>query len=449
MRWIGLGGMASAAVLAGALPATAAARDRQLQGSAAVTGSISVTWHGDPARGCAAAGLCGYRGSLTLRPGPTGDVELDLVRGRLAFGFLALDAHDPTPVRVTREPAGGGEPGGCVDLVGAPEADLQLVPSGHGRARVQFESAGLSSGRCAGPALAKALALVPSRTVSIARLLSGGAPIDMSGQSGYASGHFSGRVVSTLRMRVGRARAVRNEPIPPGLLPPPSRRPRRPAVRVARVDVRYGVASMVGSVSTAFDGLPEPGCLPFDACDASGTATWAAIAHSGVVEVSGVARVPRSAHGVRDALAALRSGRGVLVVEGLMPHAKGTTTAEVTRPGAESCRDAVPVRAPDFALTFATRRFPLLLGGDQALGRGDVVRTGCPGPTQLDAFGRGSLASGSLPIAALGRRRVELTLTRGGRFSGGGYAGARTGRFTVELRRERLTVSYRHALVEP
>jgi hypothetical protein len=52
-------------------------------------------------------------------------------------------------------------------------------------------------------------------------------------------------------------------------------------------------------------------------------------------------------------------------------------------------------------------------------------------------------------VAAFGRPRIELTLRRGGGFSGGGYVGTRQGRFTLELRRERMTVSYHHAQVAP
>ena len=152
MRRIALGAMAGAAMLAGLVPGTAAAaRGRQLSGTATATGSISVTWHGDPARGCAAAGLCGYRGSVTLRPDPAGEVELDLAKGRLRFGFVSLNASTPAVVRVTREAVDGGGPGGCVDLADAPEADLALLPSSDGRAQVSLEAFGLSAGRCAGP----------------------------------------------------------------------------------------------------------------------------------------------------------------------------------------------------------------------------------------------------------------------------------------------------------
>src|SRR3979409_996356 len=44
--------------------APAAAANEQLSTS----GSIVYTWHGDPARGCAQAGVCGVRGALVIQP---------------------------------------------------------------------------------------------------------------------------------------------------------------------------------------------------------------------------------------------------------------------------------------------------------------------------------------------------------------------------------------------
>ena len=76
------------------------------------TGVIAVVWHGDPARGCAAAGMCGVDGSVTYRP--AGDIELELSSdGSAGFG---LGEPDPAVVRV-RGTTPASTPGGCVDLL--------------------------------------------------------------------------------------------------------------------------------------------------------------------------------------------------------------------------------------------------------------------------------------------------------------------------------------------
>jgi hypothetical protein len=41
-----------------------------------VTGSLTVTFAGDPATGCAAHGLCGYAGTETWQPGGLGDLNV-------------------------------------------------------------------------------------------------------------------------------------------------------------------------------------------------------------------------------------------------------------------------------------------------------------------------------------------------------------------------------------
>jgi hypothetical protein len=53
--------LAAAALATLALPADALADE-----SLTATGSITYTWQGDPARGCAAAGLCGVLGEVIV-----------------------------------------------------------------------------------------------------------------------------------------------------------------------------------------------------------------------------------------------------------------------------------------------------------------------------------------------------------------------------------------------
>ncbi|MEA2471680.1 MAG: hypothetical protein QOE38_2679, partial [Thermoleophilaceae bacterium] len=89
MRGIAVGAMVGAAVALFAA-APAGARERALTAGLTSTGAVSVTWHGERALGCAAAGLCGYRGSVSTQPGTDGELVLTLGRHGVvdAFGFL-------------------------------------------------------------------------------------------------------------------------------------------------------------------------------------------------------------------------------------------------------------------------------------------------------------------------------------------------------------------------
>src|SRR5436189_2288314 len=111
MRGISLGAMAAAAALAAAAPA--GAHTTELQGDMSATGAVTVTWHGDPARGCAAAGLCGYSGSVGVQ-GVEGGYDFLLAGGRrLRDGYRYLDTGSSPLVRVKR--ADGTQEGACVD----------------------------------------------------------------------------------------------------------------------------------------------------------------------------------------------------------------------------------------------------------------------------------------------------------------------------------------------
>src|SRR6476661_8700899 len=91
MRRTAVGATLVAAVLATAAPAVARA-ETLYSGTLDASGAITASWHGDPARGCAAAGLCAYRGSVTARPGEYGAFELVTDGDHVtdAFGFADL-----------------------------------------------------------------------------------------------------------------------------------------------------------------------------------------------------------------------------------------------------------------------------------------------------------------------------------------------------------------------
>src|SRR5213078_3755595 len=124
--------------------------------------------HGDPARGCAAAGLCAYSGSIGVQ-GVEGGYDFRLVGGRRlrdAYGYL--DTASSPIVRVRR--AEGTQEGACVDSPPDFTLDVTTARAGSNRTRLGLDAEGLSSGRCAGPELRRVVALLPRHPLSLSRL---------------------------------------------------------------------------------------------------------------------------------------------------------------------------------------------------------------------------------------------------------------------------------------
>src|SRR5262249_34086376 len=145
-RWLA-GTLAVAALAPLALPAHAVAEEFSS------SGSITYTWQGDPARGCAAEGVCGIKGALILEPeGTVGVTGIGPTQGPIQ---VPLEPSTAT-VRVSDGP-GAGE---CVDTPSAVyEGGSLLIGPGDGGGLVGHIESSLSSGRCAGP-LARDLAAV-------------------------------------------------------------------------------------------------------------------------------------------------------------------------------------------------------------------------------------------------------------------------------------------------
>jgi hypothetical protein len=437
--------MVGAAAMAAAAPAAAA--PRELDSILTTTGSVSVTWHGDRSRGCAQAGVCGYGGSLSMHPPTDGALFLVVTGSRLRSGFGELDPFDmPVVVRVGRRDPGTA-PDACVDSVPLSLIEVSVRRPRASRVRVGLAGGGLAPGRCAGPDLSGILSRLPRGTVPAARLRRGGVTIDLSGRRRYASGRFSGTVISTLRVHVGAAQGTRSLVEPPSGGGGGGRRGR--LVRVGDLHAVYRVTGFAGQVATTFHALPEPLCTAIDACGASGSANWAILSSGGTVVVDAEAEVGRSARGLRGVLAGVRRGRHAFVAtQPNLRHQTGTTTVRLTRPGAATCHDTTFTPAPDLGSSEAPA-LQVFLGAPQDvnLEATDFMRAGCPGPSEGGVFGRQPVAGGSLPLAALARRGVELPLRGGGGFDDGGYAGAWRSRFKLELKRVEERVSYRFVRV--
>jgi hypothetical protein len=382
-----------------------------------------------------------------MHPTTDGALFLVVTGSRLRSGFGELDLFDtPVVARVERRDPGAA-PDACVDSVRVSLIDVSVGRPGASRVRVGLGGGGLATGRCAGPDLSGILSRVPRGTVSAARLRRGTTTIDLSGRRRYASGRFSGTVISTLRLHVGAAQGARSLDESPSGGGGGGRRGR--LVRVGDLHAVYRVTGFAGQVTATFHALPEPLCTVIDACGASGSANWAILSSGGTVVVDAGAEVGRSAHGLRGVMAGVRRGRHAFVdLQPNLRHPAGTTTVRLTRPDGATCQDATFTPAPDLGSGQAPS-LGVSLGASQDVGLGapDFMRAGCPGPPEAGVFGRQPVARGSLPLAALARRSAELPLRGSDGFDDGGYAGAWRSRFKLELKRVEERVSYRFVRV--
>lgn len=276
--------MLAVAVLATlALPAHALADE-----SLAATGSITYTWQGDPARGCAAVGVCDVHGELIV-----GSLGLST---SLAFGGGAIDIPlfgSSATVRVT------GPGGDCVDIPGGVFGGDLLLERTHGRLAGQIEPA-LSIGRCAGP-LQQDFARL---TLPVKR--SGGKhpSFDLRASQSFAAGPFSGLMVSSLRLR----------PAPSGGGSSTSSSgvsgPATPThhILLEQVTLHYRVASLPGAVDAGFSGEPDPFCAALGSCGTSGSVALSVGDFRHTIAVTATRVVPKRL-GARQILADLRRGR--------------------------------------------------------------------------------------------------------------------------------------------
>jgi hypothetical protein len=395
-------------------------------------GAIRIAWQGDPARGCEEAGMCSYSGSVTIAPRTPGELQVGpSPRSTPHAAYLPLPAAPV--VRVVRTEAGQAA-GSCIALL-----DMRLVDllGGFGHGLELGVGSGLSTGRCAGPRLSGALARLPGARLP-ARPIEG-RDLDLSGSLAFADGPFSGTVVSTLRARIGRVR--RSRAFETG-----AERSRAASKRIVRLSATYRITRFAGQASAAFRGLPAPGCLPFDACATSGSASLAFDVRGRRMHVDASAIVPRSARDPRRALLrAFRAGRAR--VDGYSyedvqtkPHAE--LRSELERDGGATCRDARRALIPLLLFSGRGPQVRVTLGGPRDGQGGEALDSRCPGPATSDVAGGGALARATLDPAALGRRSLRLRLVRDTSFAAQSYGGSLTSRFRLDLRRRSLDIRF-------
>jgi len=432
--------LALLAAAAAATPAGAQSRYADLE----VTGTITVTWRGDPARGCVAGGVCDVEGRTILPVDARGQLFAPRRRGRQQIFGYVFDERSSSLARVTRRGAGasGDPPPICVDAppagsFGPDGFGLTFSSQPSGRIQVSVRpTPALGAGRCAGPLPSDLEAALPRTEVAASRLLGGPAAVDLSGRRAFAAGPFSGEVASAVRVGVARVRTRRGAT---GRGRPVAPRPRRIVTRVRALAVDYRIRTVEGALTSSFSGLPAPDCQVLDACGITG-ATTVEPRSGGTFSLRAGGRRPVAAAGtLAGALRDVRAGRLRLRASYGRPTS-GVVSGTARRDGAAApCAD----RGGRGGLRLQSRQragaLRLELIATQIFPAATVLRSRCPGPgISADAV----LARGRVAVAALGTRTLTLRLRATGEDSAPGYAAApRTGEVVLRLQRTRARVS--------
>jgi len=402
-----------------------------------LVGLLTIAWQGDPARGCAAEGLCGVSGSLQMLPSGQGGVS---------GGPPPIELSDFGAVARVTDASAGGAVTACADPV--PVDVLFVVKHGAGGLQAVLESTSSpqppSAGRCAGPTAADLSGLaLPARKL-------GSHGYDLSGQTTFGAGPFTVTAISTVRALFARGGTnsggiggLGGIGSVPGILSVgrPVPMPRAPTTLEEHAEVDYRIEGLSGALSTSFAGLAAPLCAPLGACGVTGE-LQESFSGGGVISFVGSRKVKHRV-GERAALADLRSGRLGLGggLEGL-PIAE-TTTETLTGPDGTVCSDRQTASAlPASGLSSIGRRgVALILGpygaGGPSLFGVDPLRTRCPGPSAVDVLGSSPLARASILASTLGAHRLEVTFQRRGSFTGSAYQGERGGSVVLSLVFER------------
>jgi hypothetical protein len=420
--------------------ASASAARTTYRAQVQVSGQVVVTFHGDPAAGCDATFRCDVEsGSIRWTPSPQGQLYLfESGPGRRLTPALSLYNVPVGAIGTLAILERGAEDGSehhCVDARGSSFETLPVSIAGKRKLRFGLRPSG--SGyppqpplptRCGGPLPADMLSGLPTRDVSLRTLLRAPTKVDLSGSADFAAGGLSGMAVSTIELDVGKMRARRAR------TRSPRRPPRAPRPPIRTVQLEYRVTDVTGSAP--FDMVADPRtCAPLDACGLSGSVTITPGPAEGEAYLYAYGRMPKA--DLRRALGLApgpvpRGARIYGYVE--LEKGAGSVGAALERDGTPACRDARPLRQGTLELDVRDSKLRATLGGG---GFGaDLLATRCPGPVGGD-LGRGRhLASGTVPMSAIGRRRLTLRLDRGTSLTTPGFQVRSRPSVTIELERE-------------
>ncbi len=407
-----------------------------------VTGSLAVTFTGDPAAGCAADGLCDYSGNESYTPGrqSVGDLNITTIayRGRrVTTATLSIGgpgALSASAVQRTVSTATGTQTTSCSDDAGSGGGLFAAFFNLHAtRRHVTIDLARTSpilGSRCAGPLAVDVASAMPFRTVPVRTVQRGDTTIDLSGGGQFAAHGMSGTVASTLMLAVGRPQRVRQIP---ARKPSGHRRVGHTALiayRVTRVAGR-AVATVQSSTTAAL-------CGPFDGCGLAGTIT---VLPGASTHGSAFLSALSSHASVRRLRAELRGGGPptAKLEGGGAAQTHGTVQAQVTQDSA-TCSDSVVLHQFDLRLARHGHWLRVSLSPSESQAA-DPLRTRCPGPD----LGSHIFATARVPATRLSRRTLTATL-RGRAFSDGPYDVTTRSTLAVTLRRGATKVHAIHVI---
>lgn len=394
-----------------------------------VDGELTVAFHGDAGTGCAAAGLCGYSGTIVARPG-SGALSVTTYRRRGRVGHLVELAFAPvltgyTTAALVQRSSPGGQGGTCEDAQTASFGTAPTQPVHGNSVTVTLLGAGgsLLATRCAGPLDSDLQSAVPTATMPLRTLERGGVTVDLSGTRPFAAHGYAGTITSSVVLKLGKPQKSPSQTsFPPGVK----------TAQIRTVTEKLSVDRMDGDLRAAVSGTADPiVCRLLDTCGLSGTLGLAPAVREVSAEAIAMGPASRPYDDFLTALG-LRSGprpRGIAAV--LFVVWGGQVTANLTQSGG-SCSDTAPDGgiAVDLSVSAANGK----LAGVAA--SSDSWRTRCPGPSFENA---GSPFTASASPGALSRARIKIEVHPGAPFGDDGYVVSPSGSLSVVLRRGRIS----------
>ncbi len=386
-----------------------------------VSGEVRIVFHGDPAAGCAARGLCEYSGTAIWKPGPSVSATFFLIRQGHALQSSGFTFFNEDIAGLEGEIVHRSVPGAaaaeCADA-SAPE-DLLSV-TGHGTS-VTLAPDVTVAGRCAGPLAGDLSPAVPRVTLATRTLRRRRIRLDLSGTRTFAAHGLSGTVNSTIIVTGRKLRSNTQSSTPsPG------------THRIRIVSESLTIVRGSGSMSALIAGAQDMNvCSLLDSCGARGEITWKiAPSHiKGDIWASGPASLPLKAYRVALGLLPGRPDRHIFVLGDLGWSDHQTLHESLTQAGAV-CNDSAPVAGGSVQLAVAGGALHASYAADTD------GRTRCPGPV-LDASLDPQLA-GTIALSRV-RRQFLVHLGGGSSVADDGYTARQSGSLTLTLRRGRVT----------
>jgi hypothetical protein len=398
-----------------------------------VRGDLAVQFHGDPATGCAARGLCGFAGTVIWQPPSTGILETDTFRvgGKIEYDVSLQLSADPLPgppvqggvttANVRFAPNGSaGFSSVCTDAA-ATGTDIEMP--------VNLRAASLTLGaaapsllgtRCAGPLQSDIANMLPRRVVDVATLSNGRTGVSLVSSADFAVHGLAGTVTSTVHLSLGRPHTDR--------LSGGSSKPKQ---RFRTVVLGYR-AHLDGSVLTRIHGDPAS-CAPLGSCGANGTFALGVHSAPGTLAIGAVTRARRPLRDVLTALGLRKDGnpRGIQVLGIFFVRGRARYAVDVTQ-GASTCQDTGPGGLGVLFVGVTRGRLTAALDSTQ-----EAPHLRCPGP--MLAQGNGS-AEGTARLAPLVRHGGTIHLRAGVNFKDDGYAGRTVPDLTLTMSRPKLRI---------